>query len=498
MAQFYCQKCESPLKISDSLMLLNTVRANLLKNNSGRYFDTETNDGNSQASNTIKPNAYNNVDNDLTPEQFIAIDRLQLYELINTTQNAKSVKDDLGEYKDKHVFVSTSVTPNSLLMVDETDNNSSNEYDDNLINESNGNEDSMVNVSGLISTRLKTLSKVFDILSNNHNIDHPLCQDCSKLIIDNYKLKFDQTQKEKEYYTKFLKRIQHESEFIKQEEIEIDSKLTMSIQQYKKLQDVEQDKIEQLKQLEMTKLKLDEQLHDLKQELQTTKNDELMSILKLHNDMTLDLQRHLTKLDHVKGQYQTNLDRLDDLRKFNIYNEIFSISVDAANTYGTINNFRLGYKVPYNEINSGLGQIVLLLHFIIRRLNVTLPNYKLVPMGCQSHIIKYSRGSDASHTKAILNLYSSNDFSIGKLFNFNKLDVALIALLEVVSKLQATIESLDEELDLPYKISSKHDSIGGKSIRISSNSEWTESCKFLLTNLNWMFTYTSVHTHPAS
>ncbi|RCK58881.1 hypothetical protein Cantr_07295 [Candida viswanathii] len=56
-----------------------------------------------------------------------------------------------------------------------------------------------------MSNRIKTLSTIFSILSNNQDINHPLSEDCANLLIENYKLKFDQSQKEKDSYLSFLK-----------------------------------------------------------------------------------------------------------------------------------------------------------------------------------------------------------------------------------------------------------------------------------------------------
>ncbi|KAK7676912.1 autophagy protein 6 [Cerrena zonata] len=101
-------------------------------------------------------------------------------------------------------------------------------------------------------------------------------------------------------------------------------------------------------------------------------------------------------------------------------------------------------------------------------------------------------------SKTILNLYSSNEFSLGKLFNFNKLDVSMIALLDILYQIGKKLSTINQEIELPYGISKRRDSIGGKSIRVTSNGEWTHSCKFLLTNLNWILAYASAHPSPSS
>ena len=69
----------------------------------------------------------------------------------------------------------------------------------------------------------------------------------------------------------------------------------------------------------------------------------------------------------------------------------------------------------------------------------------------------------------------------------------MIALLDIVSLIEAKVLSIDQEIELLYKI--KNDTIGAKSIRVTSNSEWTSSCKFLLTNLNWILAFVSAHTN---
>lgn len=459
---FHCQKCANPIKLDDSLLNLNTVQVNLLKDKRGRRL-TDTQD--------------DEEEDDPDPSQFITQDKIDLINSIND-QTPIIYNNDLEDHHDNNLSLSTSMTSNSFVFVS----------DGELIDDKHDDD------HGLISNRLRTLNKVFEILSSNNDIDHPLCQDCCNLLIDNYKLKFDQSQKEKDYYLNFLKKLRDQNEV---HDNDNDDKLGKVLKEYENLKNQQEEKLEALKVLEDTKVKLDEQLNKLKQEFEESKNNDLDSILTLRNDLSLDFSTNMNKLTQVNNQYQQKLNHLDNLRNFNIYNEFFKISCDEKNKFGTINGFRLGYKVPWSEVNSGLGQIVLLLLFLIKRLQFKLVNYKLIPMGSQSQIIKISQVED-DKAKTVLNLYSSNEFSVGKLFNFNKFDVSMIALLDIISQIQQKIKLIDDELELPYKISSKKDTIGGKSIRVTSNSEWTDSCKFLLTNLNWMLAYTSVHTDSTS
>lgn len=67
----------------------------------------------------------------------------------------------------------------------------------------------------------------------------------------------------------------------------------------------------------------------------------------------------------------------------------------------------------------------------------------------------------------------------------------MIALLDIVHQLEMNLLKRDEELALPYTMDVGHGMIGGKSIRVTSNSQWTESCSLLLINLKWMLSYAS-------
>lgn len=445
--------------------------------------------------------ADNDVTSELDPTNFISKDKLQFYESLNHNPKPIILQNDiLNNENENIVSVSTSLTSNSFVMLSEnpepTNHNEHHKHDS--TSESSSNLHLHDENTDSISNRLRILGYVFGILSNNNEIDHPLCQECSSLVIDNYKLKFDQSQKEKEYYLSFLKKLKEQGDKFSNEEAEIDPKLSEALKEYHNLQKLEIERLDELQQLEETKNKLDVQLDELNAEYDNLKADELGSLLRLRNDLSLELVLNTNKLNQTKSQYQLHLNHLDSLRSSNIYNQFFQISSDDNNKYGTINGFRLGYKIPWSEINNALGQVVLLIVFLTKRLNLKLEGYKLVPMGSQSQIIKTVMDETATDNnginRSVLNLYSSNEFSLGKLFNFNKFDISMIALLDVLSQVQQEVKTLDSELELPYKISMKKDTIGGKSIRITSNGEWTHSCKFMLTNLSWILAYTSVHT----
>lgn len=463
---FHCQKCKAPIALDDTLKNLSKVQLNLLLSKSGRA----------------------NSNTKLSPTQYIPKDRLDRYNDVlkqnpGATQITKIELDDPTSCNSTHSYVYVSDAE------DDDDNKDENDQTEDVPKQT---DEQLPDFS-----RIKSLHQVFDILSTNEDVSHPMCVECSHLLTENYKLKFDQSQREKEYYLTFLKKLKERENDARADDT--DSKISETANELQQLQDLEQAKLKELEDLESTFDDLNIQLDDLNNQLTHLNRNELNDIMQLKNALNLELQLKQNRLDQAKALYQKHLNHLDELRTLNIYAKLFEILFDKKDSCGRINGFRIGYKVPWPEINVALGQVVLLLVFLMKRLDLTLDSYKLVPMGSKSYIVKHAtraleESDPRTRTNSVLQLYSSNEFTLGKLFNFNKMDVSMIALLEILSQFETKLASLDEELELPYKISARHDSIGGKSIRVTSNGQWTEACRYLLINLNWILTYASAHT----
>lgn len=519
MAQdnFTCKKCDSPLTLDDSLRKLNLSQlSHLVNKQQDKQFAKEN----------IK------ILDDLDPQEYIPQERLDLYTYVNRDniepiqyRNYLESEDEEDEDDDDEQEIEDGTTSelmasssgsNSYLVLDEESPESDDDAEGNEHQAPNNDHDGDREIQ--MSNRIKTLSKIFEILSNNQDIDHPLSEDCASLLIENYKLKFDQSQKEKDNYLSFLRKLKDKDDQFniygngENEELnsnilheDLDMKLTQSINEFRELALLEKNNLLKLKELENTRAELNSQLKRYEKEFETLQHESFDNMLRLKNKLQLELNDKRSKLEQVKAAYHVHLDHIDKLRNLNIYTKIFDISCDNDDNYGTINGFRIGYKVIWPEINAALGQIVLLLVFLLKRLNLKSSTYKLVPMGSQSQIIKFNTvvpledgipSGQTTKSKTVLNLYSSDEFSLGKLFNFNKLDVSMISLLDIVSQIEHRMRSLDNSIELPYKISPNKTSIGGKSIRVTSNAEWTQGCKFLLTDLKWMLTFISAHTSP--
>ena len=98
-----------------------------------------------------------------------------------------------------------------------------------------------------------------------------------------------------------------------------------------------------------------------------------------HNAVLLAQSDEKAKMDSLKAAYIADSATLDRLESTNVYNDAFCIGQDGP-SFGTINGLRFGrtgmvdgrlVTVDYPEINAAWGQVVLLLHVIARKLDVT-------------------------------------------------------------------------------------------------------------------------------
>lgn len=490
---FACGKCDSPLKIDPSLQRLSKAQTGLLISKNKESF------------NALQEHAASHA----SPHDLFPPDRLAMYEAlakkaddpVTYRKMIESVDDSLELEEDE--LSSPLKTPSSAP---HTPGHSSYVLLGNSTESTPAVEEDTGANDHAISLRIKALSRIFDILSSHQDIDHPLSQECAELLLDNLRLKFDQTQVEKDTYLAFLRKLKEKEAQAKMDYdgnylLDLDLNMKQVRHEREQLEAMEQAKLAELEMLEREKAQLDETLRQQQDELRRLETQELDELAQLSNKLRLDYNEQVGTVKQLEAAYNSQLDHLDYLRNTNVYTMIFDIATDSTQKYGTINGLRLGYQISWSEINAALGQCVLLLKFMTERLGTDLQDYELVPMGSESKIIRYSNSNEDGQVvrnKLVLNMFSTSDFSLGKLFNFNKLDVAMILFVQVMSLVQQNVQARDPDAALPYAISRKGDTLGGKSIRVTSNAEWTTGCRLLLTDLKWLLAYISTHTQPTT
>ena len=354
-----------------------------------------------------------------------------------------------------------------------------------------------------MSQEMEKAARLFEILSARSDIDHPICVECTELLVDGLQRRLEAATRERDAYVGFLKQVNGD--------IPTDDEVKESKELLAKVRAEEAAAIEELKQLEKEKAAVDEEIAQLEEEARALDIEE-EKFWNERNAFAMKLSEFQNARDSVNLQYDHDSQQLEKLQRTNVYNDTFCISHDGR--FGTINGLRLGrlsnVPVDWPEINAAWGHTVLLLATVAERLGFKFDGYELQPMGSTSRIIRYqydNTSPSASRTsirptrppkKSILELYSSGDMPLGLTFMHRKFDIAMEAFLECMKQLGAFVEKETAKisdtgrgLSLPYKIDGEK--IGDVSIKlgIAQDDAWSRACKFTLTCCKFLLAHAS-------
>ncbi|GAB6018451.1 Beclin-1 [Chamberlinius hualienensis] len=331
----------------------------------------------------------------------------------------------------------------------------------------------------------KVMSRLFDVLSDQSDVDHPLCEECTDNLLDQMDDQLKMTEEELKDYSEFLERLKQSP--AEDDILELDNELHRlrmeEAELERELRKVEEDKLLALKELEVQT-----------KEKELLKSDEAHYLKEYCNHKR---QQILFDDEHrsVDNQLRYAQAHLDKLRKTNVFNASFHIWHNGQ--FGTINNFRLGRlpntNVEWHEINAAWGQAVLLLHSLANKINLKFQRYRLVPYGNHSYV------ECLDDNLKELPLYGAGGI---RFFWDTKFDAGMVAFLDCMQQFKDAIESRGPGFSLPYKmdkgkIEDKAKGPGTQlasySIKIQFNSEeqWTKALKYMLTNLKWGLAWVS-------
>ncbi|KAK2143139.1 hypothetical protein LSH36_874g01079 [Paralvinella palmiformis] len=327
---------------------------------------------------------------------------------------------------------------------------------------------------GNIGHALKVHSELFDILSGESEVDHPLCEVSLSSGMPYLSQKaaglelLEKLSAETEDAEETEDALDVELQQLKEEEDRLCAHLQAIENERKDIATAVEKEKDQTKQLEAEEKRMYQEYNEYKRQLLEYE----------------EAQRSVdNQLKYAKAQ-------IDKLKKTNVFNATFHIW--HSGHFGTINNFRLGrlpsVPVDWNEINAGWGQTVLLLHSLCNKMNLNLERFKLVPFGNHSYIESLTDKSKE------LPLYGSGGF---RFFWDTKFDQAMVAFLDCLQQFKEEVEKGNTGFCLPYKMDKGRieDTSTGTSysIKIQFNSEeqWTKALKFMLTNLKWGLAYVS-------
>ncbi|KAF2797635.1 APG6-domain-containing protein [Melanomma pulvis-pyrius CBS 109.77] len=358
---------------------------------------------------------------------------------------------------------------------------------------------------------LETTNRMFEILSARSDIDHPICCECTELLVDGLQKRLGVATRERDAYVDYLRRAN--TDVPSTEEIKVaDADL-------KAAKKAEATALSALEKLEAEKAELDAQLAVFDAEARTLDQTE-SEFWKNRNAFSGALSGFQNERDALTTKHAHDTQILTQLQRRSVYNDTFNITHD--NHFATINGLRLGRLpspyVDWPEINAAWGQTCLLLATLAERLGYKFQGYELCPMGSNSTILKLEvKGGNSTHearnsssspqvTRQRLELYSSGDFPLNFGFLHRKFDTAMVAFLECLRQLGEFVEKSGPgsgaqgsprlalgvgvgNVKMPYEI--KRDRIHDQSIKLALNKEeaWTKACKYTLTCCKYLLAH---------
>jgi beclin 1 len=392
-----------------------------------------------------------------------------------------------------------------------------------------------------VSYEVEKTQKLFSILSSHSDIDHPICTECTSLLLSSMNTRLAASTRERDSYISFLKSLQSSSSSIPGDE-----EVVTAEAEFIDALEKEKAAFEELKILEEEKRGLEAEIAELEEQSQALEHEEEAFWASRNSfDETLhELSADLSSLQQKHGHDQQQLQRL---QRTNVYNDTFCIGHDGY--FGTINGLRLGrlpnQHVDWPEINAAWGQTLLLLATVAEKLNYTFQGYRLRPMGSTSRIEKIEwpqqspdtsqpntrSGPRGQHKNQLpttatpkitsLDLFSSGDISIARVFWHRRFDAGMVAFLECISQLGRFVERtsssvLGEERPSPSRSPSLRNAgpktrvfpypINGEmigdpttgqavSIRLGAglqqDDKWTKACKYALTCCKFLLAHVS-------
>jgi len=366
----------------------------------------------------------------------------------------------------------------------------------------------------LVADKIETTSRLYEILSARSDIDHPICVECTELLVEGLQKRLASATKERDAYVEFLR--QANADIPSEEEVQ------QAKGELAKIREREAKAITELEKLEAEKAALDDEIAALDVEAEVLDREE-EAFWAERNAFTVTLSRFQDERNRINTQYEHDTKQLQRLQRTNVYNDTFNIGYDGD--FGTINGLRLGKlsnkNVEWTEINAAWGQTCLLLATVADKLGFSFQGYRLNPMGSTSIVerIEYpssASANDPSHpTKpkvTSLSLYSSGDYPLGLGGLLSRsFDNAMVAFLECVRQLGEFVERTSSHdgngvpisgLKMPYAIrkdrlhtiastnSGSEDSVSIK-FGAFAQEEWSKACKWLLTCCKFLLAHAS-------
>ncbi|KAL8401769.1 hypothetical protein RB596_008524 [Gaeumannomyces avenae] len=357
------------------------------------------------------------------------------------------------------------------------------------------------------SREMGRMTRLFETLSARSDIDHPVCVECTDILVEGLQKRLESAARERDTYVAFLKRLEAEAP--------TNDELRAQEAALAEARAREEAALRELLDLEADKAALDGEVLQLEDESRRLDADE-ERFWRERNAFAERLAEFQNERDSINSRYDNDARLYQSLQRTNVYNDTFLISHDG--TFATINGLRLGRlhasPVDWPEINAAWGHALLLVSTVAEKLQYRFDGYEPQPMGSTSRIVRYEVPSPSSSSRLaaatatttvappppaprrhVLELFSSGGDMPLLPFMHRRLDAAMVAFLELVRQLGAFVErqtaAQGRPLDLPYRI--EGDRIQGVSIKLgmAQDDTWTKACKLTLTCCKFLLAHAS-------
>ncbi|KAI9934639.1 hypothetical protein ASPWEDRAFT_53764 [Aspergillus wentii DTO 134E9] len=509
----YCQKCRTPLKLDGSLESLNPAAFDLLIGSTGRTLPEQG--GNISSSRPSYPQERRELYDRVSRQSTSPLYRRSIpgprHAAGNQITPSRLGRGDSGNMSFVMLTESQVGPPHTMPgATGDSQASSKGKRRSSTQGTENGAED------GSFSDQVERTGRLFEIISSRSDIDHPICTECTEMVVDGLQKRLAGATKERDAYISFLRNLN--TSVPTAEELEAAEK---SLQE---TLEAEESAFAELVELEQEKTDLDEEIAKLEEESRQLDLEE-EGFWRDRNAFSLTLSDFQNERDALNMRYDHDSRQLERLQRTNVYNDAFCIGHDGY--FGTINGLRLGRltnpSVEWPEINAAWGQTALLLATIADKLGFQFQGYRLRPMGSTSRIEKIEYPQQSASQSVVsggnpnpsvapkitaLDLFSSGDLPLNLPWLHRRFDAGMVAFLECLRQLGEFVETTPAPvssgrrghaagiaapgLKLPYEI--RRDKIGDASIKLGFNQNdetWTRACKYTLTCCKFLLAHAS-------
>ncbi|OQE07095.1 hypothetical protein PENVUL_c015G08569 [Penicillium vulpinum] len=493
----YCQKCRTPLKLDGSIESLNPAAFDLLSNSTGKTV-SDTGAVSSSARLSYPPehrDKYDQSSRHATPPVYRrSIPAPRAGGQPNPPAIPRAESGNMS-------FVMLTESQVAPPLVSESTSAARSKRNHTSAQLRNPEDGSFVD-------QVEKTTRLFEIVSARSDIDHPICIECTELLVEGLQKRLAGSTKERDAYISFLRNLN--GSILTTEELQAAEKsLNESLE-------AEQAAFSELQAFEKEKAALDAEIASLEIDSRRLDADE-ENFWRSRNAFALTLTEFQNERDALNMRYDHDSQQLERLQRTNVYNDAFCIGHDGY--FGTINGLRLGRlanpSVEWPEINAAWGQTALLLATMAEKLGFQFQGYRLRPLGSNSRIdkLEYPKQPSGQPVEGAapkvtqLDLFSSGDQLLNLNWLHRRFDFGMVAFLECLRQLGKFVEKTPAPvinprrgqtgatapgLKLPYEI--KQDRIGDASIKLGFNNTdetWTRACKYTLTCCKFLLAHAS-------